>query len=171
MRETIFTSALSSLTPPSSPVLCCRCAVNEAMLRCRQCGVLQYLCAQCDDETHQSEPLHDREVWLNGYFQPISPTQSVSCNQLISIGKLEYKRRSPVTVQDDSLSGNAFPTFYFNLSISTGTVLSELRQFYLSSEDLCSLMACNFNPSTNAASTVNSNLICIYLHALCMSRY
>ena len=89
IRETIFTSALSSLTPPSSPVLCCRCAVNEAVLRCRQCGVLQYLCAQCDDETHCSQPLHDREMWLDGYFQAISPTQSVSCNHLVSIGKFE----------------------------------------------------------------------------------
>ena len=90
IRKTIFTSVLSSLAPPSSPVLCCRCAANEAVLRCRQCGVLQYLCAQCDDDTHCSQPLHDREVWLDGYFQPISPTQSVSSSQLVSIGKLEY---------------------------------------------------------------------------------
>ena len=72
--ETIFTSASSSLTPPS-PVLCCRCAVNEAVLRCRQCGVLQYLCAQCDDdESHCSQPFNDREMWLDEYFQAISPT-------------------------------------------------------------------------------------------------
>ena len=37
-----------------------------------------------------SQPLHDREVWLDGYFQPISPTQSVSFKQLVTIGKLEY---------------------------------------------------------------------------------
>ena len=90
IRETIFTSTVCSFAPPSSPILCCRCTINEAVLRYRECGVLQYLCAQCDDETHSSQPLHHREVWLDGYFQHIPPTQSVSSNRLVCIGKLEY---------------------------------------------------------------------------------
>lgn len=56
IRETIFTSTVCYFAPPSSPILCCRCAVNEAVLRCRECGVLQYLCVQCDNETHSSQP-------------------------------------------------------------------------------------------------------------------
>ncbi|XP_046861961.1 uncharacterized protein LOC124455341 [Xenia sp. Carnegie-2017] len=56
---------------------CCRCNENEAVLRCRQCGVLRYICQECDD-VHKNNPLHDREVWLDGYFQYIKPTQSIS---------------------------------------------------------------------------------------------
>ncbi|XP_046839888.1 uncharacterized protein LOC124434070 [Xenia sp. Carnegie-2017] len=33
---------------------------------------------KCDDDVHENNPLHDREVWLDGYFQYIKPTQSIS---------------------------------------------------------------------------------------------
>ena len=43
-REAIFHSVVCSFAPPSSPMLCCKCNRNEAMLRCRKCGIIQYLC-------------------------------------------------------------------------------------------------------------------------------
>ena len=86
-REAIFHSVVCSFAPPSSPMLCCKCNRNEAMLRCRQCGIIQYLCVACDEEVHQCQPRHDREIWFNGYFQYILPTQSVSEDRkLICIG-------------------------------------------------------------------------------------
>lgn len=82
-REAIFHSVICSFSPPLSFITCCKCNDNEAMLRCRQCGIIQYLCVSCDNEVHQCQPLHDREVWFNGYFQHILPTQSVSGDGII----------------------------------------------------------------------------------------
>ncbi|XP_046863236.1 uncharacterized protein LOC124456981 [Xenia sp. Carnegie-2017] len=78
MREKIFNVTVSSFAPPLSAMKCSRCNENEAVLRCRQCGVLRYICRECDDDVHENNPLHDREVWLDGYFQYIKPTQSIS---------------------------------------------------------------------------------------------
>lgn len=88
MREKIFNVTVSSFAPPLSAMKCCRCNENEAVLRCRQCGVLRYICRECDDDVHENNPLHDREVWLDGYFQYIKPTQSISSDgKICSIGK------------------------------------------------------------------------------------
>ncbi len=46
------------------------------MLRCRQCGDIQYLCAQCDDETHQSEPLHDTDLKVKNLDRAFLPIEN-----------------------------------------------------------------------------------------------
>ena len=87
VREAIFENVVCSFAPPSSPLPCCKCSTNEAVLRCWECGVDRFLCASCDEEVHQCQPFHDREVWSNGYFQYILPTQTVSQDsKLIHVG-------------------------------------------------------------------------------------
>lgn len=45
-----------------------------AQFRCHQCGPGQVVCTACDASIHQQKPLHDRQVWLDGFWLPIAPT-------------------------------------------------------------------------------------------------
>ena len=91
VRETIFESVVCSFDPPHSSILCCKCGTSEAMLRCCECGINRFLCVNCDDEVHQSLPFHNREIWLNGYFEHILPTETVSEEkQLTHVGMFYY---------------------------------------------------------------------------------
>ncbi|XP_028409280.1 uncharacterized protein LOC114531881 isoform X1 [Dendronephthya gigantea] len=88
-RGAIFHSVLCSFAPPTSSLHCSKIdCPNDAQLRCKQCGVFQYLCVNCDEEVHQCQPLHDREVWINGYFQYILPTESITDDgKLVPVGR------------------------------------------------------------------------------------
>ncbi|CAB3988511.1 Hypothetical predicted protein [Paramuricea clavata] len=91
VRETIFESAVCSFAPPSSSIPCCKCGTSEAMLRCCECGINRFLCVNCDDEVHLSLPFHNREVWFNGYFQHILPTETISEEKkIIHVGMCYY---------------------------------------------------------------------------------
>lgn len=35
------------------------------------------MCSNSDERIHEQKPLHDRDVWMNGFFQEISPTDAV----------------------------------------------------------------------------------------------
>ena len=54
--------------------MCYLCGVEMAQFRCHQCGPGQVLCTACDSNIHQQKPLHDRQVWLDGFWLPIAPT-------------------------------------------------------------------------------------------------
>ena len=54
--------------------MCYFCAVKPGRFRCHQCGSGQVLCTVCDAHIHQQKPLHDRQVWLDGFWLPIAPT-------------------------------------------------------------------------------------------------
>lgn len=45
-----------------------------AQFRCHQCGPGQLVCTACDASIHQQKPLHDRQVWLDGFWLPVAPT-------------------------------------------------------------------------------------------------
>jgi len=44
------------------------------VIRCIECGPAKLFCGKCDQDIHCVLPLHDRELWKDGYFQPIPPT-------------------------------------------------------------------------------------------------
>ena len=76
-RNKIFETVLSGCTMPMSCV-CKMCLCESPLIRCRQCGIDCLLCGKCDADVHACQPLHDRELWQSGFFQPILPTQGLN---------------------------------------------------------------------------------------------
>lgn len=37
----------------------------------------KFMCQSCDEKVHKSLPFHDRDAYVNGYFQAIPPTVGV----------------------------------------------------------------------------------------------
>jgi hypothetical protein len=63
-------------------VVCSRCKQSTAILRCCDCGPCNLLCGDCDREVHWLHPLHDREVWKDGFFQYIPPHITIDSETL-----------------------------------------------------------------------------------------
>ena len=53
--------------------MCSKCKPNNAVLRCSECGPYHLLCVECDPDIHWMYPLHDREIWKDGFFQFVPP--------------------------------------------------------------------------------------------------
>jgi hypothetical protein len=67
----------------------CQMCSAKACLRCLDCGPGVLLCVLCDDRVHFSSPCHDREVWLEDHFHPLSPRESVDDQgSIIAQGRL-----------------------------------------------------------------------------------
>ena len=57
---------------------CSRCmSADEALIRCHQCGPGN-LCSMCDDVVHSKLPLHDREIFDDGYYRPVPSSETIS---------------------------------------------------------------------------------------------
>jgi hypothetical protein len=76
-RFTIFAAVLKSHATPNIEAVCFMCREDRAVVRCRHCGPTALLCSNCDEATHETNPLHDREIWVNGFYQPVPPTETV----------------------------------------------------------------------------------------------
>lgn len=76
-RSTIFAAVLKSHATPNIEAVCFMCREDRAVVRCRHCGPTALLCSNCDEATHETNPLHDREIWVNGFYQPVPPTETV----------------------------------------------------------------------------------------------
>lgn len=70
-RQKLFETVLKQ---ERSPVLdkCNSCNSSSAIIRCYDCNMLY--CSSCDENFHQGHPFHDREAFVDGFFQPIPPT-------------------------------------------------------------------------------------------------
>ena len=70
--------------------LCSKCKQNDAILRCSECGPHHLLCVECDRDIHWMYPLHDREIWKDGFFQFVPPhiTLDVESMTLVEQGTL-----------------------------------------------------------------------------------
>ncbi len=75
-RAAIFKAVLESQAVPSPDALCFICG-KAAVILCCQCGPRVLMCSTCDEEIHEKKPLHDRDVWMNEFFQEIPPTTTV----------------------------------------------------------------------------------------------
>ena len=89
-RATIFKALFECHAIPSSDALCFICGCKTAVIRCHQCGPRVLMCSSCDAELHEKKPLHDRDVWTNGFFQEIPPTTTVLGDGLLGFPSL-YK--------------------------------------------------------------------------------
>ena len=76
-RHQLFSAVLNSYVIPEGDVMCMACGSEPALIKCSLC-VSQYLCPDCDDAIHSEKPLHDRQEWLNGFFNDMKAEQSVS---------------------------------------------------------------------------------------------
>ena len=76
-RESLFSALLKSHMVPSRDAICFFRNKKNAVIRCHQCGPRVLMCSNCDERIHEQKPLHDRDVWMNGFFQEISPTDAV----------------------------------------------------------------------------------------------
>ena len=57
---------------------CIMCQSETAQLRCQECGGA--LCSECDENIHLSRALHDREAFVDGFYQPVPPKISLDGN-------------------------------------------------------------------------------------------
>jgi hypothetical protein len=76
-RSSIFDALLRSHAVPSPDATCFSCHEGHAVIRCHQCGPRVLLCSACDEKIHETNTLHDRDVWMNGFFQAVPPTTIV----------------------------------------------------------------------------------------------
>ena len=51
--------------------------------RCRDpdCITVSFLCHICDENIHKCKPFHHREVFMNGMYQPLSPSSYVAIEE------------------------------------------------------------------------------------------
>lgn len=76
-RASILSALLKSHAIPSFESLCHLCMSRPAIIRCHHCGPTVLICHDCDESIHEKKSMHDRDVWINGFFQPISSTETV----------------------------------------------------------------------------------------------
>ena len=76
-RADIFAAVLKSHATPNIEAVCFMCRDDTAVVRCRNCGPTVLLCTNCDETTHQTKPLHDRDIWVNGFYQSVPPTETI----------------------------------------------------------------------------------------------
>ena len=92
-RAAIFNALLVSHAIPSSDSACFICGSNAAVIRCHQCGPRLLMCSSCDNEVHVKKPLHDRDVWMNGFFQEIPPTTIVNDDGSLGFASMCKKQK------------------------------------------------------------------------------
>ena len=52
---------------------------GEGSMRCIQCGPAAVFCYTCDVALHCIHfPLHDRQIWREGFYMPVSPAVHLS---------------------------------------------------------------------------------------------
>ena len=88
VRSKILKAVLQNQYIPSASH-CVICKDAKGCIRCHQCGPKNLLCFSCDEEYHKLNPLHDRDIFHEGFFQPVAPTVSLDSNgDLITTGML-----------------------------------------------------------------------------------
>lgn len=75
VRKQLIEAVLSCEGLPS-PDVCSICLEGKVCIRCIECPK-QFMCQSCDEMVHESLPFHDRDAYVNGYFQAIPPTVGV----------------------------------------------------------------------------------------------
>ena len=75
-RSMIFDALLQVTFPVTENVMCQRCMLEAAVVKCYKCSCTQQLCYKCDQAIHQSLPLHARDAVINGRYLPIPSTTS-----------------------------------------------------------------------------------------------
>lgn len=60
----------------------------RAVICCEDCHQHRFVCVTCDLELHKGQPFHDREVIINGFYDPIPLTVRINNkNKSFAVGK------------------------------------------------------------------------------------
>lgn len=51
--------------------------VTEAIIRCKECLLSEWFCAECDQLVHKRHTLHSRQTTINDFYKYIPPTEFV----------------------------------------------------------------------------------------------
>lgn len=54
----------------------CQICNKASMIKCEEC--FKNLCAACDKDVHLELPLHNRSSFVNGFLEPLAPTQCLN---------------------------------------------------------------------------------------------
>jgi len=79
-RSYLFKALLQSTFAVPEDVLCNRCMVKAAVVKCDMCSSARHLCQGCNKTVHGTRPFHDRNAIVNGHYLPIPVTTSLGSN-------------------------------------------------------------------------------------------
>ena len=71
-RKQLFEAILAFKSPPPSPNCCNLCFKGKLQVRCAECPV-KFMCSSCDEKVHQGLLFHNRDAFVNGYFNAMIP--------------------------------------------------------------------------------------------------
>lgn len=75
IRKLLLEAVLSCEGLPS-PNRCHMCLEGKVRIRCHDCSK-KFFCPSCDQDVHSLLPFHDRDGYVNGFFQAIPPTVTI----------------------------------------------------------------------------------------------
>eukprot|EP00795_Rhopilema_esculentum_P016199 gene16199-7570_t len=87
-RNDLFDAFLSTKSIPEGAMCCTKCKVNVAVLRCTECRKM--LCSSCDETEHIIFPFHDRDTWINGFYEPVGNLVTINEGEIVLIGRYEF---------------------------------------------------------------------------------
>ena len=77
-RKLLMEAVLSCESLPS-PEQCQACLSGNVLIRCHDCPK-KFFCPSCDNKIHALLPFHNRDGYVNGFFEAIPPTVTVDEN-------------------------------------------------------------------------------------------
>ena len=75
IRKLLLEAVLSCEGLPS-PNPCHMCLEGKVRIRCHDCPK-KFFCPSCDQDVHSLLPFHDRDGYVNEFFQAIPPTVTI----------------------------------------------------------------------------------------------
>eukprot|EP00795_Rhopilema_esculentum_P011127 gene11127-20007_t len=87
-RNDLFDAFLSTKSIPESAMCCTKCKENVAVIRCTECRKM--LCSSCDETEHIIFPFHDRDTWINGFYEPVGNLVTINEGEIVLIGRYEF---------------------------------------------------------------------------------
>ncbi|PFX12757.1 hypothetical protein AWC38_SpisGene23234 [Stylophora pistillata] len=69
--------SLLELEPLLPSVPCIHCKKDQPLVRCRQRGLKEIMCAKCDNDVYRRNPFHDREIYHEGFLKCVAPSVSL----------------------------------------------------------------------------------------------
>lgn len=79
-RGLIFEKMIETEAIPVARIEChFQSCTKQGSICCLSCNC--YMCSDCDTDQQCMMPLRDRNSWLHGYFEKLSPNETVVCNE------------------------------------------------------------------------------------------
>eukprot|EP00794_Sanderia_malayensis_P013636 gene13636-15062_t len=106
-RNDLFRALLLRNSIPEKHAVCCKCNLNEAVIKCQECR--KFLCSECDGVLHNECPFHSRNVWINGFYEGIKNNETVFDSNIITIERclpVIWPTKCPVCKSNGTIARN-----------------------------------------------------------------